>query len=401
MANLPQSVRPGDLITAELMTDLLKKIGELEGRVVKLEGSVVAQIDVVIDALAPAPSTNLRVGDTLTVSGEGFTRPATTNIVTLGGTLIEIFRGDSSDTQLIFTIPPVANLPRDVTLTVANRNGGDTTAPFTLYPRVELPQGDVRVDADLSAVGKPEVGKPFRVWFLLTPELDPSERFQIAPDFLEAIGTAGAASWRANTTLIDQAGKALNAVVKLEHGNAQTVGLEIKPPTGAQRVTLVLSLKALTNEALTTSSDPITITIGQDQPVSNPNTTFELEEFGGASKGKIATIDGKETVLIPFKGSATVRLEAHFTIGGTYIFSHQLDSKGAEQYWTVGPVSPSESEETAGSSQAIGFSLTSKAERPAGDAHPEDASVVIKATRTTTDDHGQFESWRIIPIRGY
>jgi hypothetical protein len=147
MSELPQ-VKPGDLITADLLNALIDDITDLRDRVAKLETGAATGSSVRITAFNPPPppaGAGQHLGQVLQIYGENFAWPPQSNTVTIqnfgvpsGGTAtITDFRPGSRPNQLEFVIPTtiagIVSSGTDVTVRV--RNGNEAAqATYRLLP---------------------------------------------------------------------------------------------------------------------------------------------------------------------------------------------------------------------------------------------------------------------------
>jgi hypothetical protein len=151
LAGRRSQVRPGELITAELINQILAELESLQVRVTKLEAGVVNPIPVStpVDITDLLPHGPLHVGDELTIVGKNFLSPAENNTVSVAGVQINpsLFKFSSDNAHLIFDIPPVpglASISQPVLVQVSNKNGSDS-ASLTLLPAFHPPTGRLEV----------------------------------------------------------------------------------------------------------------------------------------------------------------------------------------------------------------------------------------------------------------
>ncbi|HZT77423.1 MAG TPA: IPT/TIG domain-containing protein [Vicinamibacterales bacterium] len=114
-----QRVQPGDLITADLMNQIMSAIETLDG---KVGSSTTTGTKAVITGYEPAGA--VRPGDQLTIHGQNFGSQPSLDVVTINGVRVDIQAG-SSDQQLIVIVPAISNIPAqglyaDLTLSTAN-----------------------------------------------------------------------------------------------------------------------------------------------------------------------------------------------------------------------------------------------------------------------------------------
>jgi hypothetical protein len=139
MAISPPSVRPGDIISSELINFVLTQLQLLDGRVGKLETGGASGSQVVITGFDP-PS-QIAAGQILSVQGNNFAFPPDQNQVTVDGTPILTFRPDSTSSLLRFIVPTTLTIPldgRNVIIRVQNSQG-EAAALYRLLPVITAP----------------------------------------------------------------------------------------------------------------------------------------------------------------------------------------------------------------------------------------------------------------------
>src|SRR4030095_619898 len=125
MANLFESVRPGDVITSDLMNLILAKLQDIDDRVTTLETVGPGADQSLIESFDPPAQQE--VGKVLTIFGK-FDFPLATNIVTVDGVPVSGFRPGSNNLQLIILVPAIT-IPaigvKSVKIRVTNIEGQD------------------------------------------------------------------------------------------------------------------------------------------------------------------------------------------------------------------------------------------------------------------------------------
>jgi hypothetical protein len=147
------NVRPGDVITSDLMNFVLTKIAEFEQRIGLLEAGGAAGT-VRITNFDPPNQQN--AGQLLTVHGDNFTIPAAGNVVTLDDTTISSFQPDSTGSILRFIIPQTLPVPaggKNVTVTVSNSNG-KFSALYFILPAVPVTGPDPQITGVIPLAGQ-------------------------------------------------------------------------------------------------------------------------------------------------------------------------------------------------------------------------------------------------------
>lgn len=125
-------VAAGDVITAEMMNQILFDIGNLQTRVMVLEqGSTDTDKPQII---LIEPSDGVRINEELKVYGNNLD-PDTLTSVMMGGRRVTVFSQASHSKLLVFNVPPIFGIPEegaDVTLEIANTHGSDDISVFVL-----------------------------------------------------------------------------------------------------------------------------------------------------------------------------------------------------------------------------------------------------------------------------
>jgi len=142
MAILYNSVKPGEVITADVMNYLLDQLNLMDQRVTKLEtgGSQVGQTTTI---LGFDPPNQIPAGRVLSIKGANFAFPPTDNAVTIDDTPISVFRQDSTGSELNFIVPTSITPPpsgKNVTITVRNKVTSQSfSALYRIMPVVQAP----------------------------------------------------------------------------------------------------------------------------------------------------------------------------------------------------------------------------------------------------------------------
>jgi len=137
MAALFTDVRPGDIISSNLMNFVLTKLQEFDSRIGKLESGTSAG-QVRITSFDPPVQQN--AGRNLTIFGSGFAVPADVNTVLLNQTRVTTFTSPNSDTVLNVVIPNAFVPPPDNLVTVSISNSqGNTSVLYKILPFVTVP----------------------------------------------------------------------------------------------------------------------------------------------------------------------------------------------------------------------------------------------------------------------
>jgi hypothetical protein len=130
MASILDTVRPGDVISSDLINRIIGMLNEHDALLSASSGGPLS-----ITSLQP-PS--LRMGETLTVIGSGLS-PGGLKRVSIDGVDVQLSAVSGGGSQLAFTVPPILGIPdlgQTVTLTVENLGGATDSATFFLLPGI-------------------------------------------------------------------------------------------------------------------------------------------------------------------------------------------------------------------------------------------------------------------------
>jgi hypothetical protein len=138
MAKLFNDVRPGDLITANFMNQVLTKIQSLQDQLHQLTPGGRGGPPV-INSVSSGP---LTVGAPITILGQNF-GPLSSTVVTFSGTTVPKFEAGSSDSVLIVTIPTLfVSAQGTPTLLSITTPRGSTSLNITVFPALPtVPDG--------------------------------------------------------------------------------------------------------------------------------------------------------------------------------------------------------------------------------------------------------------------
>jgi hypothetical protein len=153
MSDQFSSVRPGDVISSDLMNFLLAKLSEIDQRVATLETGGFSVPQVTITSFDPP--IQISAGQELTVNGTNFEFPAQNNNVSIDATRITEFRPGSTSIRLKFIVPKTLSIPsggKNVTVRVQNA-AGEYSSLYKILPAVSAPGEPPAIDSVLPVVG--------------------------------------------------------------------------------------------------------------------------------------------------------------------------------------------------------------------------------------------------------
>jgi hypothetical protein len=318
LAGRRSQVRPGELITAELINQILAELESLETRVTALEST--KPVTKVVEITGFDGITPFRVGQPVTMKGHGFSVPAALNKVTIGGVPVTGFGFDSGATQLTFTIPNVTGLTEagtEVPVTVTIQTNDQDTSQLTIRPALLIPKGRIEVvytNPPVMPTGELNItgARTYIFGFEITTFVDRDATYTLSP------GITGTGTWTA-TMLQDAAGGQANVISTPAGvtGVTRAVRVSVTVPAGQANASAgVLTLAVNENTANTEvlpGNGQISILIGSPPPT--PETRVRISLAGADPP---ASISGNGARFPRNGGQGTLRFVLHFTVGGAF-----------------------------------------------------------------------------------
>ena len=145
---LPTKVNPGDLIRADMVTEILGLVLSLEQRVSILELTSGPATGLLITTVIPGGP--VRIGEEMQILGQNFGFSIGAHRVFVDGLQVLAFKAGSSDQKLVFNIPDVTGVPaagKPVTLSVSNQTTTDVRTIHVLPAQIAV-GGNVDVSFD-------------------------------------------------------------------------------------------------------------------------------------------------------------------------------------------------------------------------------------------------------------
>lgn len=342
MAFPQPEVRPGDLITADQMNALIQFIKSLDGRVTALEQATPGQTGAPV-ITSPQPTATFRIGDVLQVAGRNFGLSSLIG-VTLEGQRIDpaSFQAGSGDTLLIFTIPPIPNIPdagRTVRLTVSTSLGADATT-FTLLPAAApvLPDGQLFIHLSQSPQGNITAGGSFDFVFDVQALTNMDESYTLTP----AVQTdQGAAAWTA--TIVNDQDQPIGNDLKIAaspppDGSVTSVRVRVAVPAQNAGTAGRLALKVTSKRnptKLTNASGDVVITPGAAPPPPQDKVVLTFSRVLAPGQG------GASGVSLPASASpgTPTKVQVEFSLSvkdaGTYNFAAPQFDTNPNNLWNA------------------------------------------------------------------
>lgn len=327
--SLPYKVKPGDLITSALFNDLIDYLEAQDQRLKVLEASIatVAILDVL-------PAGLIRMGSEMRVLGRGF-GTASLNTVLVDTVMITGFKAGSSDSQLIFDLPAIPNVPstgRFVSLAVSNARGFASTT-VQVGPAVPtVPEGSIQLTLSQTPTGSITAGATYDFFYTLKVISNLDETFKLVPTLQPPTGST-VTGWAATVTDTTAARTPLpNGEIAMARGeppNGTTKQVVVRATlpvgaTGAPKLRLLMTSKL--NSQLSGSSGDFGFTIGSTS--QTPTIPLARTLVSPDSARNPATDEVQSTA----GATVTLRFAATIEVAGTYRVTLSLTGDSTNQW---------------------------------------------------------------------
>lgn len=311
MFNVPDPVKPGDLITAEQWNALIAKLVDLQERIETLE--IYALRIEILELIFASP---LRAGDAITILGRNFKTSVGTARVFIDGGEVNIAPGTFTDTRIDIHMPLEVNPPPNgkvVQLRVGNGKTDDTRR-LTVLPRVVPITGEVAIQW-LGVEPATIIPGASIIWrysalslanetatFTIQPVANPGSIVPPASQF-EVLNS--------NRQVIQ------SKQLTLERGATQPTIFYLHVPRFPNvpvGTNFTLSVNFLLNGEIFSSSDPEVFQVGQ--PTTQPDNTITLTLAGVTPAGAFTA----PNIIRPAASAVPVEvaIDAVFTVAGSY-----------------------------------------------------------------------------------
>jgi hypothetical protein len=392
MSAQPQTVKPGDLITAESWNALVALLSDFEVRLATLEASATPLAPVLVRR---EPLGAVEPGSHVTLVGKNFLQPSEQNTVTLGNAQIRQFAAGSDDEHLVFEVPDVfTGLPLALPLAVHNVHGDSAPLIVSVLEHVEPQSGEVVFTPRTAAGQSPLPGQTLVLEWDVDSRTALPETYALSAVWINPVG-ASQALWTQSTTIAP-------ASAKIAPGQPRRVTLTVVVPAGAQTVDVALVATAQEHAGLTKSSGPVHVEAGQPLPVSDPRTPMTLKPVPPGTDdhppvpnpARAATISGTSGVEVQLGREAMLFVAANITVDGKYVFSTEVEQGGAA--WAA-RIEPATATPPAGTTRQLVVHVRNT-ESAAGPAR----FMVVRATkRNAGDTADEFVSFVRFPLGGF
>jgi len=334
MATLPTQVRPGDVISSDLFNRLLAEVIDLGSRVSDLEVAPPPSALRIFNVTGPTP---IRVNSRVTANGEGFSRPAGANTLTVDGArVLSIAEGVSDEQHLVFDIPDpgLGGTGRNVVLGVTNANGQSGSLSFHLEPAATEPFGTLTLGYDNAPVGSGTTSGnldpgPYEFGFTLVASVDRDVTIRLTASL------GGVSGWTSQLLMVD--GTAITgpiAVARASPPLAFKVRVSVPSAGPGNAILQVRAEETTSGSHVTPSSAPsLALTRGAAIPQPETRVAVRLE-----NTDSVTVSGGNVTFTRDVRGRLdfgfTFNLGTGFTGTTRFTWTAALDASTSAN-WTV------------------------------------------------------------------
>jgi hypothetical protein len=310
-------VQSGNVIAASLMNQIIQALSSLDTRVTALEGAGVTTAGAP-DIQSYSPTTNLHVGDQLTVAGQNLWAAGMNAVfITLSGTSTRVTQfATQNDTQLVFNIPAVSVQPTGslVSLQVVSPTQGSDSVSFTLLPAaVTVPTGGLRIQ--LAAASGTTFNAPgtYQLSYTINATTTLGDTYDLIPAVVATPNIAGWAVTMLNSSNapVSNATLYIAAAPSLTQPTIVTGNLQLTIPSGATgSAALTLEVKSHLNPTgLDKTSPTVTVPVG--------GTVLLSSGIGIAPEPNAGELDASGNLLVPITG-LQLSVDVTITTPGSY-----------------------------------------------------------------------------------
>ncbi len=323
LAGRTDVVRPGDLITADLMNQMLADIADLQTRVLTLEGGLGTAAGQVI-ITRPLPGEQFKVGGDMTVQGQNFGFSNGTMVLQLDGVRVTAFKPGSNDQSVAFTVPemtpPVLPGGRAVLLTVAN-DRSSAIRQIQLNSAQDLTGSIDVVFTGVDPATVPVGSKP-QFKFTLHSRANYDAQYTIQP---VVSGVTDPTTWNSGLLVLG------GTLVKVPAGGDVPIVVQLTLPAVADQTPFTLAVGATSGPVMGTTG-PIRVVVGTGPQLPDPNTTLSYDAgttlFDPAGSGSVIQAPDEDTVQVKAGALAQIGMVAEFKALGSYAPSISAVNEG-------------------------------------------------------------------------
>ncbi len=336
------------------LTTFIKTLKRIQEEFMRLISTGSPQDNNDLEIVTLLPADDFRENQTITVIGRNFGVKTATTQITIGNVKVrpeQIDFPDSSDTQLIFTVPPLGPLPSSGTLFPLTISNGQTSdAVVRRFLPILLPlTGDVRVRLVAASPSPLAPGQSMFFQFNLVSNASANATFAIST----VLGSPpGETPWRATVTDADRVPIPSNQI-NTDPGTV-TFFVQVDPTSNVANDFFTLAVNA-TAFPLAGGTGLLGFTTGQTFTPPDGTITLDLVETDLAPG---VAFDGA-TISSPVGQISSFVFLAHFTNAGS--FGQQILQSGGAAGWnptfTAGLPNPT----PANTTRSLGFNVNPSA----------------------------------------
>jgi len=370
MADIPDIVRPGDVISSDLFNRIISLLNAHEAL---LSGGG----PITVRNVQPPVR---RVGEELNVFGGGLAQSNLGSISVEGSDVaVSAVKPGSSDSLLIFDIPPVMVPPTGKTavVTVVNKAGASAFGSFYLLPAIQADlQATLNINRTMvSPGGVLAVTTAYEFTFSIEAFTSLAETFLLEPKLVGA----------PNDWSVAVKGGATEILIPQSQPLPSTTTVVVVVTTGAAgggTLSLGVRAKNFAGKVFSSMGEPITIgsvpgTPNLDVQFMSPTVLGSIQKYTNGSLyiRTDANVANQRAVINPLP--VTLKVPGIYTIGTAVI---------SDPKWTVTVNNSPMTFDTTGTPNAIKnllFTVAAQANAP-------DANVEIPVTGAGTLPHGSF-----------
>src|SRR6266545_5780580 len=309
---LPPKVNPGDLIRADMITEVLGLLLSLDQRVHVLELTSGAGSGLFITSIIPAGP--VRVGEEMQILGQNFGFSIGAHRVFIDGIQVFGFKPGSTDQKLVFNIPDIPNVPvsgKAVILSVSNQTATEIRTINVLPMQIAL-GGNVDVSFDSVQPTTIVPGGPASFRYKVRSRVNQQAQFTLSGT---VSGVPNPSDWQTQIHILRDDGSENTAkTMTLQPLEEQffKVQIAIVPATPA---TFTLTANAAATGVVSTPASG-SYTVNVVVPTPDPTTSLNFQSAIPASAFAAGTL------TLAKGASAQITLLANFTSTGTFRVTH-------------------------------------------------------------------------------
>ncbi|MER0169348.1 MAG: hypothetical protein DU489_01795 [Nitrosomonas sp.] len=335
-------IKPGDLITSDLINQILADIADLNLRVAQLQSQQPAT-DTAVSIRNIIPSGNLTVGQEIAIEGKNFEFTNGNAYVSFGNKIVFSFKAGSRDDRLITNVPDLGQLPPEgiqIPLTVSNPTSTDYRMVTVLPAQIPL-YGNILVVPGTIEPNPPQTAQDILFPYTITSAASTVGTFVIRVYLGSAGEQPSDTKYDYLVSVLDKNKSDLSTrSLKLAPGASELIYIKVTQLPFPSQFSIVVMVTA---PGVTGDSGVKTYTIGatdlNDELLALTTPTYLPANL---VSGGVGTIPANNNL----RSSMTLSIEENASITtATYDLSLDLtDGSG----WTLVVISPTPDKDTSG-----------------------------------------------------